>query len=201
VKIVLDLSHYQGGDVGYLDVKNDHQNIDGVILKVGQGATYVDPDFQKNLAGFKAVGLPVGGYFFYDPLVDPVVQATNFYNQIKDAKLDLVPVIDVEQAKGWNTLAIEKISEDLQAFCDFIQEKMNVVPMIYTGPAFIKQYLGAFPLGYYRLWLAEYTIETPIGFNWVMWQHTSGGKVDGIVSNVDMSYLKSDDLTPILMTA
>lgn len=62
---ILDISKYQP-DVDYAKTAQD---CDGVILRAGLtywGAQNMgkDPCFEKHYAGFKAVGLPVGAYYY-----------------------------------------------------------------------------------------------------------------------------------------
>jgi lysozyme len=111
---------------------------------------------------------------------------------------DLVPVVDVDVCPpSWGALALRR---NLNEFMARMEEKLGVRPIIYTGIFFYNTYLAGH-YDDYPLFLARYGSETPIpvdGRDWLLWQFSSSGRVDGIRGNVDMDYLNEayslDDL-------
>ena len=64
--IGLDVSRWQG-DIDFQKVKD--AGVDFVFIRVGSqkgvdGEYYIDPKFERNIKGFKEVGIPVGIYFY-----------------------------------------------------------------------------------------------------------------------------------------
>ena len=99
----------------------------------------------------------------------------------------LIVGLDLEQYDGWDDLSAEQISENVQEWCDYVQARVNGKPIIYTNAPFADQYLTAFPMGNYRLWLAHYLPAVPSGYqNYAIWQYSQSGTVNGISNNVDL---------------
>src|SRR5712671_1863557 len=75
----VDVSYYQG-HVDWAKVKA--HGIDFAIARVGDGPTYVDPQFGANWTGMKAAGVVRGTYHFFRPGHDGVAQADLLIKQI-----------------------------------------------------------------------------------------------------------------------
>jgi hypothetical protein len=78
-------------------------------------------------------------------------------------------------------------------FCRRVQERLDTVPLIYTGRWFSEPHnLGSYPeIADFPLWLAAYQPAMPsppapwsvVSF----WQYTSSGQIPGIVGDVDLN--------------
>jgi hypothetical protein len=78
-------------------------------------------------------------------------------------------------------------------FCRRVQERLNTVPLIYTGRWFSEPHnLGSYPeIADFPLWLAAYQPAMPAPpAPWSVvsfWQYSSSGQIPGIVGDVDLN--------------
>lgn len=177
----IDISNYDG----YIDfnaVKSSGVQL--VYIKATEGTTFVDPYLQSNYNGASNAGLKVGFYHFLVGTSSPEAQADSFYNNIKNKKNDLKPMLDVEST-GFNVM-----DYTLRFIAEFKKiSNMNIG--IYTYSSFISNLDGR--LSTYPLWEANYN-NTPlknlptnsIWFSRVGHQYSETGFVRGINSNVDL---------------
>ena len=105
-------------------------------------------------------------------------------------KGDLPPVLDVEEAMG---LGIETIRAGVKTWLRQIESHYGVRPIIYTNIAFYETYLGS-EFDEYPLWIAHYWQQNRprISRNWLFWQHSEDGRVNGIRSSVDFNVFQGD---------
>jgi lysozyme len=212
----IDVSHFQGKinwEQAYLDLLityDENGNLlpvpirPFVVVKISQGTNFPDPMDEQNLQGAKAAGFIILGYHFFDPTKDPVAQAMFFLAQLSALNFPMGIAIDVEQTPGWDVLSAEIISEKIQDWLDYVQEHtVGGELIVYTGPAFIAQYLTAFPMGAYKLWLADYANVVPVGLgNYQIWQYSETGALAGINGKEDLDIFNGDTavLQGLLMT-
>ena len=83
----------------------------------------------------------------------------------------------------------------VKAFCETI-EKAGYEPMIYANKWWLNDNLNMSKLSNYPVWLAHYTgatqsnpLEKPSDYKgeYIMWQFTDKGKINGINTYVDMN--------------
>ena len=176
----------------------------GVWLKVSEGRTFIDPDYQRYRKMALDAGLRVGGYHFARPdLMGGSFQARNFVALLgKVGRRDMRPVLDIEVNDR------RSIPLELENWCrDFVKDvrdRTGVCPIVYSNAPFLQSMQCAKPFGC-GLWLAAYGAddgkEHPYGLPkpWtgaVAHQFTSKGRIIGIDGNVDLTYAKS--LRPLL---
>ncbi|MBP1570382.1 MAG: hypothetical protein J6C76_00610, partial [Oscillospiraceae bacterium] len=99
---ILDISKYQPT----VDYTKTAQDCDGVILRAGLtywGAQNMGKDtcFEKHYAGFKAVGLPVGAYYYSaaDSVATAEKEADYFLSLLKGKQFELPVYYDVENTQ------------------------------------------------------------------------------------------------------
>ena len=105
-------------------------------------------------------------------------------------KGDLPPVLDVEQSYG---VPAEKLRKNVREFLETVEQYYGVVPIIYTNVDFYNHYLkGEFDR--YRLWVAHYLQKDRprITREWIFWQHSEQGRVNGILNKVDFNVFNGD---------
>lgn len=180
----IDVSHYQGTIDWQRVVRST--NISYVYLKATEGANYVDDTYRRNLTEARRAGLSVGSYHFYRASVSPQEQFNNIVRNIKPAEQDLVPIIDIEHR---GNVSEEQFIRDLTELIKKVEQYYGKKPLLYSYQNFYnRHFLGLFR--HYHWMIAKYQTESPVlldGRDYIMWQYTSKGSIDGIKGHVDRS--------------
>ena len=188
---ILDISKYQPN----VDYAKTAQDCDGVILRAGLtywGAQNMgkDPCFEKHYAGFKAVGLPVGAYYYSaaDSVAVAEKEADYFLSLLKGKQFELPVYYDVENTQRQGKLTKAQLTQIVDAFCKKVENAGYYVGF-YASTNWLKNKMDtAYLSKKYTLWKADYRLlyDRTIGCD--MHQFTSEGSVDGINGNVDLSH-------------
>lgn len=205
---VIDVSYVQKS-VNWDKVKA--AGISGAIIRCGfrgAGSAKLTEDdmFQKHMKGAHDAGVPIGIYFFTAavsaaegkaeaqyaiklykkfgyPLSFPIAIDTEnvfWYEKDKNGKK--------KKCKGRansGVLSKAKRTEAIKAFCEEI-ERQGYEPMIYASLSWFEDQLDLSKLPY-KVWVAQYNSKCDYKGEYVLWQYSSEGKVDGIKSNVDLN--------------
>lgn len=194
----IDVSYWDSG-IDWPKVRATGQRF--VVAKATEGITYKDPTFDDNWFGAKSAGLLRGAYHFFRCNVDAKKQADYFIDYVKTVKDngEFPPVLDLETHDGSTK---EKIVPAVKIWLDRVEAAFGKKPIIYSGQYFLQDYLvvaGGGPPAWardYPLWLAQYPNQYVDGmkpflprgwFNWVIWQYSDKGRVNGINASVDMN--------------
>ena len=199
-KTIMDVSRHQK-TIDWDKVKASGK-IDGVMLRaMGNSADglpskpYTDPQFARNYAECKRLGIPVGvyGYFKATNKAQADKELAMLRKLLVGKTLQLPVAVDIEddvqQPLGKAALT------DLTAYCLSTVESWGVYAMLYTGLWFGSTflYMGGAALKPYDVWLAAYRSTKPSpGWPFGMWQYTSTARVPGVSGNVDLSYAYKD---------
>ncbi len=181
----IDVSYYQG-EIDWQSVKAAGQTF--AFARATYGTTKLDSMFSTNWQAIKQAGIIRGAYHFFVAADDPTEQANFFVSTVGSLEPgDLPPVIDVEADSGTSSALVN----DVQTWLNIVEQKLGVIPIIYTAPSYWNEYMtGNF--GKYPLWVAEYGVSTPKSVNgwsnWTFWQHSESGSVEGIKGSVDTDY-------------
>src|SRR5690606_36306698 len=118
--------------------------------------------------------------------------AENFIKRVNLDAGDLPPVLDVEQRNGVSKAQLKK---EVKKWLDVVEQHYKVKPIIYTNVDFYKQNLGD-EFDAYPLWVAHYyeRRQPRIKRDWVFWQHSDRGRVNGITQPVDFNVFYGDSL-------
>ena len=181
----IDISHYQT-NIKWEKLRNASLNNDPVrfiIIKATEGKDLFDDDFNDNFFQAKENDFIRGAYHFFVPGVDAAEQARFFLHQVHLVPGDLPPVLDIEKT---GKLTKNQLQKDVKKWLDIVEEKYNVKPILYTSYKFKRDFLDDPVFNEYPYWIAHYYInKLEYKGNWIMWQHTDCGKVDGIKGFVD----------------
>lgn len=190
-EIGIDVSSHQK-DIDWQKVKDGGVNF--VMIRVGYGPNkelenILDSYFYKNINGAKEVGLNVGLYFYsYATTKEEIIESTNWLiDKIDTVKLDLPIAFDWESWKNYGTynLSFYELNNLYQTFKDMITNA-GYQSMLYSS----KYYLNnIWNIDDETIWLAHYTTKTDYKGNYMLWQLTDTGIVDGIDSYVDINIL------------
>lgn len=188
----IDVSEYQG----YIDyAKVKASGIQVVYIKASEGTTIIDPYFRTNYDNAKSQGLKVGFYHFVRARNedDAVREATFFHSVISGTSPDCRLAMDFEVFDG---LSVEKINQISFAFLQKLEELTKKECVVYSDEynartVFSRELASAYPL-----WIAEYGVSVPTSTgNWEEWigfQYSDKGRVDGINGNVDLDKFRED---------
>jgi lysozyme len=105
---------------------------------------------------------------------------------------DLPPVLDIEELYGVRPADVRK---RIQEWLNIVERHYGVKPIIYTSVDFYTQYLGS-DFDEYPLWVAHYIQKNRprIEREWIFWQHSEKGRVNGVVSAVDFNVFNGDSV-------
>jgi lysozyme len=188
----IDVSKYQStiawDEVKAMQVKNIRLGFS--FIKATEGIGNVDPRFRKNWKQARQSGMYRGAYHFFIASKDGRLQAEHFIRQVKLEPGDLPPVLDIEQVNGSTTAVIRREAKE---WLDIVEQYYGVKPVIYTNVDFYNRYLGE-AFDSYPLWVAHYyQRKAPrISRDWMFWQHSDEGRVNGIRSPVDFNVFNGD---------
>lgn len=187
---ILDVSTYQS----VIDYAVVAKNIDGVILRIGftgWGKQSMERDscFEKHYAGFKAVGVPVGGYYYSAADTAKLAQneADFCLSLLKGKQLELPIYYDVENNERQGKLSKVALTELTDAFCGKLESAGYYVGY-YSYTAWLLNKFDTARLSKYSLWKADYRATPDTTIKCDMHQYTGSGVVSGIVGNVDLSH-------------
>ena len=163
-----------------------------VYIKATEGIGNTDGQFYRNWKKAKQAGMIRGAYHFFIGSKDGRMQAENFIAKVELQTGDLPPVLDVEQLNGANPGFLKK---EVKKWLDVAENYYHVKPVIYTNVDFYNHYLGT-EFDEYPLWVAHYyqPLQPRINRGWIFWQHSDGGRVNGILSKVDFNVFGGDSL-------
>jgi len=179
----VDMSHHQSLIDWELLDKTDKPQF--MFLKVTEGTTIVDSKYNEHANNARKRNIPCGAYHFFSYQSDGQSQARYFMQHANIQKGDLHPVLDVEYTKRTKHARMN-ITKEIKAFCAEVYKCLNVYPIIYCNEHFYKQYLKE-ACKDFNYWICNYRKEPNI--NWVFWQRTDRGKVNGINGRVDKNTL------------
>ena len=197
----IDVSTYQG-DVDWATVAN--QGILYAFAKATEGASSTDPSFTRNWTNMKTFGVVRGAYHFFRPAKDPIVQANNFLQLVKNSleASDLPPVLDLEVLDG---LDAQTVINNALKWISAVETATGRKPIVYTYPSFWEDKLGnPTQFSNYPLWIANFGTRTPALPNawrsWAFHQYSESGQLQGIQGNVDLNQFNGtlDDLQKLL---
>jgi lysozyme len=196
----IDVSHRQN-DVDWARVAA--AGVQFCYIKATEGEGLTDVRFRENFDGAKAAGLVRGAYHFFRPDKDAEAQAQSFLHVVPTLSPgDLPPMLDVEVGAAKDATSI---LDGVQTWVEAVENVLGRQPILYTYPSFWTQALrGSARFSGYLLWVAHYTSKLaptlPRGFgDYVLWQFSEQGQVDGIAGNVDLDRFNGslDDLNAL----
>lgn len=177
----IDISHYQHF-IHWSEVAAN--NIQFAYVKATEGEMLRDEYYETNISRAKANDLKVGSYLFFRPSVSAKRQFENFRAIVREENQDLLPMVDVEETDHLpRHMVLNRLKELLDLMNDYYGQK----PIIYTMTSFYNTYLQN-EFTDYPFMLGGYTRKPVLldGKDYVVWQFSAHGKVDGIMGNVDL---------------
>ena len=191
-EVGIDVSKWQG-DIDFTKIKNAGASF--VMIRIGvqtkaKGELTIDPYFKQNIKNAKKAGLKVGIYLYsIATSSDEAKEHANWVIKTLDGeKLDLPIVFDWENWSKWNSykISLYEINNVANVFMKTIEDN-GYKAMLYGSKYYLENiWTNKFN---YSVWLAHYTSKTSYKNNYVMWQLSNTGKIDGIYGDVDINVL------------
>ncbi len=188
--VMIDVSKWQK-NIDWKKVKE--AGIDYAMIRLGtQKAidedSVIDEYFEKNIKEAQANGIKVGVYYFSyaNDVEDAKQQAKWVIENLKGYELDLPVSFDWECWKYFNSfnISIHDLNEIGRIFLEEI-EKAGFVGANYGSKSYLE---NIWSLDKYKTWLAHYKDETDYSKDYLMWQFTDKGSVEGINAKVDLNF-------------
>lgn len=163
------------------------------LIKLTEGAGYLDPDFSANWSGARAAGLATGAYHFARPDLNTAAQEAQYFLAHLPALQpgDLV-ALDMEYPWDGRLDPFDYNSWAL-AWLQAVEKVLGFPPLLYSYPWYITNRLSNPALAHYPLWLADYVPSVPASIGvWpvvTLWQHSSTASYPGIYGQVDEDWI------------
>lgn len=197
---VIDISYAQSKALDWKKVKAD--GIDGVIVRCGyrgygSGKLKEDDMYMTHIKGAQKEGLKLGVYMFTEGITKKEGEEEAQFAIDMLSKAHIVPdypiAVDTEfitPVKGQpapraNALSKSKRTSVVKAFCKEIKA-LGFKPMIYASTNWLNTKLEMKKLPY-LVWVAQYYNEVTYKGDYIMWQYTSDGRVDGATGRIDLN--------------
>ena len=197
----IDVSEYQK-TIDWQKVKA--AGIDFAFIRVGgrgwgkPGTLYRDSTYDTNMQNAALAGVKTGIYIFSQAITEAeaVEEAQYILSNIGTYNVTMPLILDFEFASGSSDggrLKNAKLSKAAAtrvclAFCETIAAA-GYAPMVYANPDMLNNHLNPADISAsYPIWLANYTTNTSYTGDFLFWQYSSTGKVNGISRNVDMNF-------------
>lgn len=186
----IDVSRYQGKvDWPSLGKVNRVFPVSFVIMRATMGSLGEDREFPRNWQKAGEKELVRGAYHYYNPDQNSTLQAENFILTVDLQSGDLPPVLDIEELS--TVQSTDQLILGLRNWLGMVENHYGVKPIIYSGASFYSAHLMEH-FSDYPLWVANYNrVMDPLpGQDWICWQHTDSGTLDGIRGYVDLNVFK-----------
>lgn len=192
----IDVSKWQG-DFDMAQAKEEGFTF--AVIKAGGGDSglYQDKQFEQNYKKCKALGMPVGAYFFSKALSVEQArkEADTFAGYLAGKQFELPVYMDVEH-RAMLDLGKRKLTDIIHAFCQRMEE-LGFYAGIYSSLSYFRSYMIDEELQRYAHWVACWGKTCNYeGESFGLWQY--GGETNLIRSNkvagqvCDQNYLLID---------
>lgn len=189
----IDVSEFQG-KIDWEKVKND--GIEFAILRCGYGMDFSkqdDVEYERNANECERLGIPYGVYLMsYANTVEKArSEAKHVLRLIEGRKISLGVWHDIEDNGTSGAINKETLTNIINTFCNTIKNAGYKVG-VYANLNWLENKIEKTIKDNYDIWVAQYYSKCEYEGKYIMWQHTSSGKVNGISTNVDMNILYKD---------
>lgn len=190
--IGIDVSEWQG-DIDFNKLKEN--GCEFVIIRMAFSShknedLKLDKYYKTNIKNAKKAGLKVGVYFYTNTgSINEINKQSKFIlKQLKGYKLELPIAYDFESWNDFNELHLN--SNDLDNLYSVFEKNMNkkgYKTMLYSSKYYLeKVWLNK---NNSNIWLAHYTDNTNYDKEYMLWQMSNSGRINGIYGDVDIDIL------------
>ena len=170
------------------------------MIRVTFGKKGIDKRGKRNIEECIRLNIPFGVYLYS--------YALNLQDAVQEANLLIMEILDYKDYVKYMCIDMEDADfykkkngfPTQEMLCDIIKCECNIfesrgfTPLVYASSYWFKTYLNSRALDSIPKWIAWWdTKEENINKEkYIMWQHTSKGKVGGINGNVDLNVMFTD---------
>lgn len=188
MKIGVGVSDKQG-EINWEKVKES--KIDYAMLCCGQGAgseILEESRFIKNAMACAGLGIPFGAYFYSRArdLSQGKLEAEYTIGLLRNVQVDYPVMLRLGDCDTTLTLKRTKIGDIAQSFCETM-EQAGYRTGIYANKYWFSNLLTDVRLEQWERWVIQHYKECTYAGTYSMWQYTSGGKLDGVLTPVELS--------------
>ncbi len=186
----IDVSHHQG-KIDWSIVKSNNK-IDFVYVKATEGKNWKDDLYLRNIKEAKKNGLYVGAYHYFTFCRSGRDQAENFINNVNTDDIDLPPAIDLEFVGNCDSVPLlQNLEIELSVFVKLINKHFKMEPIFYLTYESFEKYYKHMDFKN-KIWIRSIfcSPKLPDSFDWVIWQYSPRGKIQGIDTYVDLNVNK-----------
>jgi lysozyme len=187
----IDVSRHQGNIEWNRVAKDD---VSFAYIKATEADNFKDKQFSINWMKAQKANINVGAYHFYSLAYPGEIQAINFISTVPTTTKQLPPVVDLEYVGNSKKRPSKiELQSELNKYLEIISNTYNQKPILYTTYEFYEDYL--YPeFKDQRIWIRDVISKPNKDINWVIWQYSPRGSVDGINGYVDLNVLKNKSL-------
>ncbi|MFD0987945.1 glycoside hydrolase family 25 protein [Methyloligella solikamskensis] len=186
----VDVSHHQG-DIDWGKVAAD--NVAFAYMKSTEGGDWQDRKFLENWKAAREARLATGAYHFFTLCRPGKDQAENFLATLPRDGSMLPPAVDLEYVGNCKERPTpEALKREVDDFFGMVEKALGREAIIYAPEDFLADYREALPDR--PLWRRS-VFRPPHSDDWLLWQYTFTGFVDGIEGGVDLNVLSGDKET------
>ncbi len=188
----IDVSEFQG-NINFSQVRSSGVEI--VYIRSSEGTNFIDPYFKQNYDNAKANGLKVGFYHYVTArnVEQAREEARFFVSVISNTSPDCKLAMDFEYF-GW--LNANQVNEISFAFLQEVESLSKKEVIVYSNVSNAINVFSTELANRYPLWIAEYGVNRPVPNGkwneWLGFQYTDEGRINGIFSNVDKDYFTKE---------
>ena len=193
----IDVSVYQG-NIDWKAVRNS--GIEFAIIRAGgsDSGFYKDSKFEQNYANAKAVGMPIGAYYFVGSgctsKADGIADAKRFLEIIKGKTFEYPVYIDLEATSPSNR---NGATEACIGFCETMENAGYYCGIYASDVSGFNDRLDLSRLSKFDKWVARYGSKPVVVKSYGIWQKSDSGRISGINGNVDLDEAYMDYTTII----
>ncbi len=186
----IDVSHHNG-EIAWDRVAL--QKIKFAYIKASEGNDLQDRRFEQNWKEVRRVGLIPGAFHVFGNCSKGIEQARNFLMVWGDLEITLPPAVDVSSGAACAT-ANGKPQDELIAFLDEIESATGQRPIVYDS-GFEFPGFGGSTRNTNTKWARGIILDPYVfrGDDWIFWQYSHRGKVDGISVPVDLNVFQGNE--------
>lgn len=184
----IDVSHHNG-EIDWAKVKE--AGVDYAIIRCGYGSNqekWDDKSWKANADACTELGIPFGVYLYSyaDSMDDAVSEAEHVLRLIEGYDLAYPVYYDLEDKCVENSFSKAGLAELAKTFCDMIEDA-GYEAGIYANKYWFSELLTDPIFDTWDRWVAQYNDTCTYEGNYVMWQCSDEGLVDGISTVVDLN--------------